>query len=148
LFGRAKYPNPYNGNQEQVDNRLSLTVQTFNGVQLTSRMTTGITIGMDWYKAALLNPVAAGLRYDLTQRGNVKIFGTADVGYAFAWFHDDAEGFNTKGGLMVNPGIGIRMANLSAAVTLALTYKRQEAVSPSRRSGTRLNDQRKEFTIV
>ncbi|MEO6281913.1 MAG: hypothetical protein ABIN80_19990 [Dyadobacter sp.] len=128
LFGRVKYPNLYNGNQEQVDNRLSMTIQTFNGVQLTRRLSTGVTIGMDWYKAALLNPVAAGLRYDLTKKGNVKIYGTADIGYAFAWFHDDAEGFNTKGGLMVNPGIGMRIGKPGAtAVTLAFTYKRQEA---------------------
>lgn len=128
LFGRVKYPNQYNGNQEQVDNRLSMTIQTFNGMQLTKRMSTGVTIGMDWYKTALLNPVAAGFRYDLTQKGNVKIYGTTDVGYAFSWFHDDAEGFNTKGGLMVNPGIGMRFGKPGATgVTLAFTYKRQEA---------------------
>jgi hypothetical protein len=126
LFGRVKYPNIYNGNQEQVDNKLSMTIQTFNGIQLTRRLATGVTIGMDWYKAALLNPISAGVRYDLAQKGNVKIFGTADAGYGFAWFHDDPEGFNTKGGLMVNPGVGIRLGK-AAAVTLTLTYKRQEA---------------------
>jgi hypothetical protein len=128
LFGRVKYINSYNGNQEQVDNRLSLTIQMFNGVQLHRRLAVGATLGMDWYKAALLNPIAAGVRYDLTRKGNVKLFATADAGYAFAWFHDDPEGLNTKGGLMINPGLGLKIGKPGAvAVTLGLSYKRQEA---------------------
>ncbi|NIJ50959.1 hypothetical protein [Dyadobacter arcticus] len=126
LFGRVKYLNQYNGNQEQVDNKLNLTVQTFNGIQINKRLITGVTVGMDWYRAALLNPIAAGLRYDLTRKGNVKVFGTLDAGYAFAWFHDDAEGYDTRGGVMVNPGLGLRIGK-DAGFTLALTYKRQEA---------------------
>ncbi|MBO9614543.1 MAG: hypothetical protein J7619_17720 [Dyadobacter sp.] len=128
LFGRVKYSNPYTGNQEQVDSKTSLTIQTFNGVQLNRRLSAGVTLGMDWYKAALLNLVAGGVRYDLVGRKNVQLFGTVDAGYAFAWFHDDSEGFDTKGGLMVNPGLGIKAGKPgSAAFTLALTYKRQEA---------------------
>lgn len=128
LFGRVKYDNPYTGNQEQVDSKTSLTIQTFNGVQLNRRLSAGVTLGMDWYKAALLNPIAGGVRYDLVGRKNVQLFGTLDAGYAFAWFHDDSEGFDTKGGLMVNPGLGIKVGKPgSAAFTLALTYKRQEA---------------------
>jgi len=128
LFGRVKYGNPYTGNQEQVDSKTSLTIQTFNGLQLNRRLSAGVTLGMDWYKAALLNPIAGGVRYDLAGRKNVQLFGTLDAGYAFAWFHDDSEGFDTKGGLMVNPGLGIKVGKPgSAAFTLALTYKRQEA---------------------
>lgn len=128
LFGRVKYVDFNNGSQEQVDNRLSLTLQMFNGVQLHRRLAAGVTVGMDWYKAALLNPVAAGIRYDLTSGGNVRLYATADAGYAFAWFHDDPEGLNTKGGLMINPGLGLKIGKPGAvAVTLALSYKRQEA---------------------
>lgn len=128
LFGRVKYVNPYSGNQEQVDSKTSLTVQTFNGVQLNGKFSAGATLGMDWYKSALLNPVAAGLRYDFLGRKNVQLFGTADAGYAFAWFHDDSEGFDTKGGLMLNPGVGMRVGKAgSAAFTLTASYKRQEA---------------------
>lgn len=125
LFGRVKYGNPYNGNLEQVDNRLNVTAQTFNGVQVSNRLSAGLTLGMDWYKAALLNPVAAGVRYDLTKKGVVKLFGTLDAGYSFAWFHDDVEGYNTKGGVMVNPGIGLRIGK-EAGFTLVFAYKRQE----------------------
>ncbi|WP_138482530.1 hypothetical protein [Dyadobacter bucti] len=128
LAGRVKYPNLYNGNQEQVDNKFSLTVQTFNGIQIDERFATGITVGMDWYKAALLNPVAVGFRYNLTKKSPVKLFATADVGYGFTWFHDDSEGFDTKGGLMINPGLGLKYGRKNgAAFTIAMTYKRQEA---------------------
>lgn len=128
LFGRVKYANPYSGNEEQVDRKTSLTIQTFNGVQWSRRLSTGVTLGMDWYKSALLNPVAAGVRYDFLGRKNVQLFGTADAGYAFAWFHDDSEGFDTKGGLMLNPGVGMKVGKAgSAAFTITITYKRQDA---------------------
>lgn len=128
LFGRVKYPNPYTGNEETVDSKTNLTVQMFNGVQLNRRLAAGVTLGMDWYKTALLNPIAAGLRYDLCGRKNVQLFGTLDAGYAFTWFHDDSEGFDTDGGLMLNPGVGMRVGKPGAAAfTISLTYKRQEA---------------------
>jgi hypothetical protein len=127
LFGRVKYPNTYNGNLEQVDNRLSLTAQMFNGIQVNRRLAAGLIVGMDWYRAALVNPIAGGVRYDLTRKGNVKVFGLLDAGYGFAWFHDDAEGFDTHGGVMINPGVGLRMGkDNGAGFTLAFTYKRQE----------------------
>ena len=128
LFGRVKYQNPYAGNADQVDGRASLTVQTFNGVQIGRKLSAGVTLGMDWYKTALLNPIAGGVRYDLLGRKNVQLFGTVDAGYAFAWFHDDPDGADTKGGLMVNPGVGMKVGKPGvAAFTIALTYKRQEA---------------------
>lgn len=126
LFGRVKYQNA--GNEETVDSKTSLTVQTFNGVQLGRRLSAGVTFGMDWYKAALLNPLAGGIRYDLCGRKNVQLFGTLDAGYGFTWFHDDSEGVDTKGGLMLNPGLGMKVGKPGAAAfTLSLSYKRQEA---------------------
>ena len=47
LFGRVKFGNEYNGNQEQVENKTSLTVQTFNGVEVTKSLAAGVTVGMD-----------------------------------------------------------------------------------------------------
>ncbi|GGN08472.1 hypothetical protein GCM10010967_50160 [Dyadobacter beijingensis] len=128
LFGRVKFQNPYSNNEQIVDSKTSLTVQTFNGIQLNRRLSAGVTLGMDWYKAALLNPIAAGLRYDLCGRKNVQLYGSVDAGYAFTWFHDDSEGFDTDGGLMLNPGIGMKVGKPGAAAfTISLTYKRQEA---------------------
>jgi len=128
LFGRVKFENPGNPNEHYVDNRLNMTLQTFNGVLLNSRLATGVTVGIDWYKTALLNPIAAGIRYDLTKKSDVRLFATADVGYGFAWFQDDSDGFKTTGGLMLNPGLGLRMGKPGGtAVTFIVSYKRQEA---------------------
>lgn len=127
LFGRVKFKNEYNSNQEQVDSKLSLTIQTYNGIQLSNRLSTGVMVGMDWYKTALINPIAVGARYDLTKGKAARLYATADVGYGFAWFHDDSEGYNTKGGLMINPGFGIKYGKPGgAAFTIGVTYKRQE----------------------
>lgn len=127
LFGRVQYGNN-NGEPNAMENRLNLTVQMFNGVKLTDRLSTGITVGMDWYKAALINPIAAGVRYDLTDGKAARLYTTLDAGYGFAWFHDDLDGFKTKGGLMLNPGMGLRYGKPGGtSVTIALTYKRQNA---------------------
>jgi hypothetical protein len=128
LFGRVIYPTASVFTGEMADNRLNVTVQTFNGVMLNQRLMAGITIGVDWYKTAVLNPISAGIRYDFAKKDNVSLFGTADVGHAFSWFQDDLDGFETKGGFMVNPGLGLRIGKPGqAAVTFTMTYKRQEA---------------------
>jgi hypothetical protein len=127
LFGRVKY-RPYQGSDEVVENRLSLTLQTFNGLQLNPRLAAGLTTGLDWYTAALITPIAAGVRYDLTGKRNARLFATADAGYGLAWFHDDSEGYQTRGGMMLNPGLGLRLGRPEgAAFTITLSYKRQEA---------------------
>ena len=128
LFGRVKYDFSGNPSDEYVENRLNLTLQTFNGVMLSNRLYAGVTVGVDWYKTALLTPISGGIRYDLTKKGNVRLFTTADVGYGFAWLQDDIEGYRTKGGLMLNPGLGLRMGKPGgSAVTFTMSYKRQEA---------------------
>ena len=128
LFGRVKYPNPYTGNSDRVDSKTSLTIQTFNGILIHQKLSAGVTLGMDWYKTALLNPIAGGVRYDFVADKNVKLFGTVDAGYAFTWFHDDSEGADTEGGLMINPGVGMKVGKPGvAAFTITLSYKRQEA---------------------
>lgn len=124
LFGRVKYS--YGTETDQVESKASITMQTFNGIQLNPRLSTGLTVGMDWYKAALINPVAAGIRYDLTTKKNARLFAIADVGYGFGWFHQDSDGYKTKGGLMLNPGVGMKYGKPGGnAFTIALTYKRQ-----------------------
>jgi len=125
LFGRVKYSN--GSQQSTVDSKTSFTLQTFNGIRLGKKLDVGLTLGADWYKTALINPVAAGIRYDLSGKTNARFFLIADAGYGFTWLHQDSDGFKTKGGLMVNPGIGLRIGNIqSSSFTLSLTYKRQE----------------------
>ncbi len=126
LFGRVKYGG-FNGGAEATENRLSLTAQMFQGIKWSSSLATGITVGMDWYKTALINPVALGARYDITRGRVARLYATADAGYGFAWFHDDPQGFKTKGGLMVNPGLGLKYGKPDgAAFTLGISWKRQE----------------------
>ncbi len=125
LVGRVKY-SYYAGGEQQVTSKQSITAQTFNGVRLNDRLVTGVVVGMDWYKTALINPIAAGIRYDLTKGQAASLYTTADVGYGFAWFHDDTDGFDTSGGLMFNPGIGLRYGKPGgAAFTIGLSYKSQ-----------------------
>ncbi|MFN8349589.1 MAG: hypothetical protein U0X91_31610 [Spirosomataceae bacterium] len=130
LFGRVVYDIRWSSpTTQQVENRLSLTIQTFNGVQLKPRLALGLTAGIDWYNTALLTPIAGGVRYDLARsKKNVALFGTLDAGYGFNWLHADATGYNTKGGMMLNPGLGLKFGFKSgSALLLSLTYKRQHA---------------------
>ena len=125
LFGRVKYSDGSTLNNI-VDSKTSFTAQMFNGIQINRRFSTGITVGMDWYKTALINPIAAGIRYNLTKKSNSRLFATIDAGYGFGWFHQDSDGYNTKGGLMLNPGIGMRYGKPGGnAFTITLSYKRQ-----------------------
>lgn len=131
MFGRVEYvTNPYGtpkvyGRQ----NKTNLTIQTFNGLMLTSRLATGITLGADWYNDALINPVALGARYDLISRYNARLFATLDAGYGFTWFYKNLNENKLSGGWMANPGIGWRLGKPgNAGFTIAITYKRQEAM--------------------
>ena len=113
---------------QTVENRLSFTAQTFNGAQLTRRLAVGGLVGVDWYKAALLMPMGAGVRFDLVRRPqrNVRLLAVADAGYGFAWLHKGSTGYEVNGGWMVNPGLALRIGRpSSAAFVMSLTYKRQ-----------------------
>lgn len=130
LFGRVAYSLNASGVQETVENKVSLTAQTFNGVQLTRQLAVGGVVGIDWYKAALLMPIGAGIRFDFVRhpRKNVRLFGLADGGYSFAWLHKGSTGFETQGGWMINPGLGLRVGRpTGSAFILSISYKRQEA---------------------
>src|SRR5919202_154534 len=130
LFGRVAYSMNQGGAQETVENKISLTAQTFNGIQLTKQLAVGGVVGIDWYKAALLLPVGAGIRFDFVRhpRKNVRLFGLADGGYSFAWLHKGSTGYETQGGWMINPGIGLRVGRpAGSAFVLSISYKRQEA---------------------
>lgn len=127
LFGRVAY-GP--STAEVVEPRLNFTAQTFNGIQLSPQLAVGGTVGIDWYKAALLMPISAGIRFDLAKhpRRNVRVFTSADAGYGFAWLHKGSTGYETKGGLMLSPGIGLKIGRPgNTAFVMSMSYKRQEA---------------------
>ncbi|AUD07548.1 hypothetical protein [Spirosoma pollinicola] len=127
LFGRvASGP----AAAQTVENRLSFTAQTFNGIQLNSQLAVGGLVGVDWYKTALLMPIGAGLRVDLIPhpQQNVRLLAIADAGYGFAWFNKNSTGYETKGGWMLNPGLALRVGKPSStAFVMSLSYKRQIA---------------------
>ncbi|RYC68290.1 MULTISPECIES: hypothetical protein [Spirosoma] len=128
LFGRVAYTQTATGPDVTVENKVSFTAQTFNGVQLTRQLAVGGVVGIDWYRAALLMPVGAGIRFDFVRhpRKNVRLFGMADAGYGFAWLHQGSTGYETNGGLMLNPGLGLRLGRpASSAFILTVGYKRQ-----------------------
>lgn len=132
LFGRVSYRVNTGVISESVDNKLSLTAQTFNGVQLGKQLAVGGIVGIDWYRSALLMPVGAGIRFDFVRhpRKNVRLYGMADAGYALAWLHKGSTGYETKGGWMLNPGLGLRIGrpmSSASAFVLSISYKRQEA---------------------
>jgi hypothetical protein len=142
LFGRVVYNVPiwvWNGTtnvqsiDEIVENKLNLTIQTFNGIWVRPRLAVGGVVGVDWYSAALLMPVGAGVRYDLTRpsQKNVHLFASADVGYGLTWLNKATTGYElTSGGLMLNPGIGMRLGKPGkGAFLLTFSYKRQAVES-------------------
>jgi hypothetical protein len=125
LFGRVKYN--FGAGDNQVNTRLTATAQTFTGIRLNQRLSTGVTLGMDWYKTALVNPIAAGVRYDLTRGRAARLFGTLDAGYGVTWLHQDSDGYKTTGGWMINPGIGVKYGKPGATgFSISLSYKRQQ----------------------
>ncbi|GAB4015691.1 hypothetical protein [Spirosoma koreense] len=112
---------------QTVENKLSFTAQTFNGAQVTQRLAVGGLIGIDWYKAAQLLPIGAGIRFDLARPNrNVRLLAIADGGYGFAWINKSSTGYEVSGGWMVNPGIALRIGRpSSSAFIMSLSYKRQ-----------------------
>jgi len=130
LFGQVRFNVGSWTQSENVEKRQNITGQTFNGVQLRPKLAVGSVVGVDWYNAALLMPIGAGVRYDLAQPGrkNLRVFTSLDTGYGFAWLHEDPTGFRTRGGWMVSPGIGFRIGRpQNTNFVLSLSYKRQEA---------------------
>ena len=74
-------------------------------------------------------PVGAGLRFDLARpnQKNVQVFAAADVGYGLTWLNKATAGYElARGGLMLNPGIGLRLGKPGGgAFLMTLSYKRQ-----------------------
>lgn len=125
LFGRVASGS---STAQVVENKVSFTAQTFNGVQVSRRLAVGGLVGVDWYKAALVMPIGAGLRFDFARNPyrNVRLLAIADAGYGFTWLNKSSTGYELKGGLMLNPGLALRVGKPSTnAFLLSITYKRQ-----------------------
>ncbi len=127
LAGRVAYA-PGGSVSETVENKVSITAQTFNGVQLNSRLAVGGVVGIDWYTAALVLPIGAGVHFDVIRhpQKNVRLFGLANAGYGFTWLNKSSSGYVVSGGWMLNPGVGLRIGKPGGtAFVMSLSYKRQ-----------------------
>lgn len=125
LLGRVTYGGENNSSQS-TENKYSITVQTFQGIQLGRQLATGVSLGADWYKSTLVNPISLGVRYDLTKDKGGRLYVSGDVGYGFTWFQDDLDGYQSRGGLMVNPGLGLKYGKPNQpAFTIGVGWKRQ-----------------------
>lgn len=131
LFGNVVYdPNAQSSPKiTERQTKKNLTLQAFNGLNLTSRLATGVTVGFDWYNDAMINPVALGARYSIVSRYNARLFATIDAGYGFTWFDKTLNDSRLQGGMMINPGIGWKLGKPgNAGFTITVSYKRQEAM--------------------
>lgn len=121
LFGRVQNPTYYYyyrggvlppiNETYTMQNRVSISLQTFNGVYLTKQTAVGLTTGIDWYNAVLLMPIQMGVRQTLIQKGEhgSSIYAGLDGGYATTWFNADNSNYDTKGGVTVSPTIGFKL---------------------------------------
>lgn len=121
LLGRVTY-----GEQqfEVTESKTNITAQTFNGIQLKENLAVGLTVGTDWYKGALVTPAALGVRYQFGKHPKGRFFALLDSGYGLTWFHKDNDGFESSGGWMVNPGIGMGLGK-KKGLTFSVSWKRQ-----------------------
>jgi hypothetical protein len=142
LFGRVRVPSGYyyypssssfwpgpSTITYKMKNAANISVQTFNGIYLNHKTAAGVTIGADWYDAALIVPVSAGLRRVLVEKknGGSSLIASLDAGYGTTLLQEDDENIKTKGGIMINPAIGFKfpMRNGSAWL-LNFGYKYQK----------------------
>lgn len=99
----------YNINFDEV----GWSVQTFNGMRINSNLAIGGTAGFEKlfvnkiFKYSII-PVAVGLRYDVPIPSLRRVFVGLDAGYGFAWEKEPPLEGEAKGGMRVNPEIGVK----------------------------------------
>ena len=127
LLGRVVYGQT----SEVTQSKASLTIQTFNGIQLTPRLALGGVVGADWYTSGtILMPLGGGIRYELGRKAEkgVRVYSGLDAGYATTWLMSNLNGDRTTGGLFVSPSIGLRMGRPDRGnFSLSFSYRHQEA---------------------
>ena len=129
LFGRAYQitPSNYNYYSYPVNASTNISFQTFNGVKVYKNLAAGITVGVDWYSNQQLIPISLGIRNSFGDTNNkkVKTFAGIDAGYGFTWLSTgDTEYQKTKGGLALNPMVGLLIPTGGQAnFILSIGYK-------------------------
>jgi hypothetical protein len=106
-----------NQNNQPNTSDASPTLVIFNGYRFHRMLSVGPTIGLDFYNAVLIAPVAlVSPNYSL------------DAGYGTTFLHDNPDQSKASGGWMVNPALGLRVnTGNETAFTFHLGYKLQHA---------------------
>jgi hypothetical protein len=116
-----------NQNNQPNTSDASPTLVIFNGYRFHRMLSVGPTIGLDFYNAVLIAPVALGLRGSLLAT-RVSPTYTLDAGYGTTFLHDNPDQSKASGGWMVNPALGLRVnTGNETAFTFNLGYKLQHA---------------------
>jgi len=119
------------GKTSDLEQRSTLSFQTFNGIKIHPKHELGILIGHDSYPLVNLVPLAIGWRGMLTEGKKVTPYASLDIGHASAVFNRrKVEGtFESwyQGGLYISPSIGIRHQSKdpSLAFSWSIGFKRQ-----------------------
>ena len=105
----------------QASEDLSYGIQTVNGVLINPNFSLGLGIGVDKYKFATFVPIFADIRaYFL--RSDVTPYFVGAIGYSLSF---DS---GSKGGLFVNPSLGVRFTvSPKAALDFSLGYRLQQS---------------------
>lgn len=107
----------------------NVSMQTINGFQYSRHLQAGLGIGIDYYtnQPLLYNPVFIRISGDIINNP-VTPFYYVDGGYTFVWEEDNNDATTYEGGIMFNPGIGVKFySRTKASYTIGFGYKSQKS---------------------
>ena len=90
------------------NDEISFGLRTTNGYQFNKNISLGISTGVDFYRETSFIPISFDFRGSFLNGKTTPVF-NANIGYSFALDGDAYYGMiKLKGGLMLNPQIGIK----------------------------------------
>ena len=111
-------------------NDASLMALTFNGYRFNQRLILGSVVGVDWYAGELITIVGAGVRGSVLKDRKSSPCYAFDAGYGGTWFTHEQDYESLRGGLMLNPMVGIKTKlDSGMALVISAGYKHQRATS-------------------
>ena len=125
--------------EEQARKAMIPSFNTVNGIRFGNHFGIGVGVGIEPFEYTVF-PVYASGYYFLTNKKNTPYFALKG-GYAFANSHKQISSYyygehNNKGGLMINPEIGVRFKVSGFDMTLSGGYRYQRLESQVTAEGT------------
>ena len=100
---------PSNQNFGASESITNFTLQCVNGYQFRQELATGIGFGVDSYQNYVITPLYLRINGALFDKQISPMY-IVDAGYGFySNFLNDSSTGNSKGGVMVNPAVGLRI---------------------------------------